>query len=224
MIVCVVAANSEENGARMPDRLRRMLLFCGAIVCLLLISITSATAGPCSPDSNEAPGIYVPDEGCFALGVGYQYQHFNVLGSSFHDNGYNVNFTMHLFDLVTGADGRLTVGLEGAANAGFGGHPNGDSSLDAKSLFVGAGPHLALSSRSRIEPWVHGLVGWQHFRFTQSATIGSNSALGFIVGGGLDFRLAPRAYWRVEGDYVGTTFQSSIQSNYGAGTGLVLYF
>lgn len=189
-----------------------------------LISVKPAAAGPCTADTDEPPGVYVPEEGCIALGIGYEYQHFSVLGTSFHNNDYNVNLTMHLFDLVTGAVGRLTVGIEGAANAGFGGKTSGNPSLDAKSLFVGAGPHLALPSRSRFEPWAHGLVGWQHFRFTQTATLGSNSALGFLVGGGADIRLAPRAYWRLEGDYVGTTFQSSIQSNYSAGTGIVLYF
>jgi hypothetical protein len=40
----------------------------------------------------------------------------------------------------------------------------------------------------------------------------------------VDIRVARPLSWRVEGDYVGTTFQSSIQSNFGVGTGLVLYF
>lgn len=204
--------------------MRRLLIMWGATLCLLLITVIPAAAGPCSPDNDEPPNVYVPDAGCFALGLGYQFQHFNVLGTSFHNNDYNVNLTMHLFDLVTGAYGRLIVGVEGAANAGFGGKTNGSPSLDAKSLFLGAGPHVAIPNRSRYEPWVHGLVGLQHFRFTQSSILGSNSALGFTVGGGVDIRLAPRAYWRLEGDYVGTTFQSSIQSNYGAGTGIVLYF
>jgi hypothetical protein len=202
---------------------RNVLAICLTALCSLIL-VSPAVAGPCSADSDEAPGVYVPDEGCFALGVGYQYQHFNVFGTSFHNNDYTVNLTMHLFNLVYGANGRLTLGVEGALNAGFGGKTNGNPSLDAKSLFVGAGPHLAIPNRSRFEPWVHGLVGWQHFRFTQTDVLGSNSALGFIVGGGVDIRIAPRAYWRVEGDYVGTTFQSSIQSNYGFGTGLVLYF
>ena len=32
----------------------------------------------------------------------------------------------------------------------------------------------------------------------------------------------PKVYWRVEGDYIGTSFDGSMQSNYGAGVGLVL--
>jgi hypothetical protein len=166
----------------------------------------------------------VPERDCVELGLGYQYQHFHVFGTSFHDHAYDANATLHLFDWLTGAEGRLAVGAEGAVNAGFGGKTSGTPSLDAKSFFIGAGPHITLQSRSRFQPWIHGLLGWQHFRFTQTDILGSNSALGFIVGGGVDIRIAPAVSWRVEGNYVGSHFQSSLQSNYSAGTGLVLYF
>jgi opacity protein-like surface antigen len=135
-----------------------------------------------------------------------------------------MDFGMHLIDLITGGDGRLTLGAEGAVTAGFGGYTGGNPSLDAKTLFLGAGPHIALENTSRFEPWVHGLVGWDHLRFTQTATLGSNSALGYMLGGGVDFRLTPKIFWRFQGDYVGTNFQSSLQSNYSTGTGVVLYF
>ena len=93
-----------------------------------------------------------------------------------------------------------------------------------KTLFLGAGPHLAIVNASRFEPWVHGLVGWEHLRYTQTATLGSNSALGYVLGGGLDFKLNPKIFWRVQADYVGTHFQSDLQSNYSFGTGIVLHF
>lgn len=193
------------------------------ILCLSLALAMPAFAGPCT-EQREAPGIFVPVRGCFEVGVGYQYQHFSVLGTTFHNNAYSADFGMHLFDLVTGAAGRLTVGVEGTATAGFGGHTGGNPSLEAKSFFLGAGPHLAIENSSRFEPWVHGLVGWEHLRFTQTATLGSNSALGYVVGGGLDIRLTPGIYWRIQADYLGTHFQSDLQSNYSAGTGVILYF
>jgi hypothetical protein len=93
-----------------------------------------------------------------------------------------------------------------------------------KSLFLGAGPHIAIENGSRFEPWIHGLVGWEHFRFTQSATLGSNSALGYMLGGGVDIRLKPRVYWRFQADYLGTHFNSGLQLNYSTGTGILLYF
>jgi hypothetical protein len=51
---------------------------------------------------------------------------------------YRVDLGMHLLDLITGGDGRLTLGAEGTLTAGFGGHTGGNPSLDVKSLFLGA--------------------------------------------------------------------------------------
>jgi hypothetical protein len=201
----------------------RVVTICVAISFLILSSAVSSWAGPCK-EGNEAPGIFVPDTGCFNLGFGYQYQHMNEVGSSFHTNGVSIDFGMHLIDLITGGEGRLTLGAEGAVNAGFGGHTGGINSLDVKTLFAGGGPHVALENTSRFEPWIHGLVGLEHFRFTQSATLGSNNGLGYMLGGGVDFRLTPKIFWRVQGDYLGTRFQSELQSNYSTGTGIVLYF
>jgi hypothetical protein len=45
-----------------------------------------------------------------------------------------------------------------------------------------------------------------------------------MAGGGLDFKLNPRVYWRVQADYIGTRFQSAVQSNYSIGSGVVFYF
>jgi len=207
----------------MLNRMCRVMVLCGAVLCLWVSSAVPSFAGPCT-QQNEAPGIFVPDRGCFELGVGYQYQHFNVLGTKFHTHNYSVNLGMHLLDLITGGDGRLTLGAEGTLTAGFGGHTGGNPSLDVKSLFLGAGPHIAIQNGSRFEPWVHGLVGWEHLRFTQNGTLGSNSALGYMVGGGVDIRLKPRIYWRFQANYLGTNFQSSLQSNYSMGSGIILYF
>jgi hypothetical protein len=103
-------------------RVGRCIVLCGTVLCLWLASAAPSSAGPCT-EQNEAPGIFVPVRGCFELGVGYQYQRFNVLSTSFNNNDYNADFGMHLFDLVTGAAGRLTVGVEGAATGDLAGIP-----------------------------------------------------------------------------------------------------
>lgn len=185
-----------------------------ATVCLVTVLIAPAARAQ----------IYQPDRGPLQLGLGYQYQHYNVLGQKFHDNGYNVDASFHVFDWVTGASLRVAVAAEGTMAFGFGGHTGGTPNLAAKSLFVGGGPHVSIESRSRIEPWIHVLPGWQHFRFTQTSTLGSNNAFGFMAGAGVDFKLNPRVYWRVQGDYIGTHFQSSLQNNYSIGSGVVFYF
>ena len=48
-------------------------------------------------------------------------------------------------------------------------------SIDAKTFFIGGGPHISVYNTNHFEPWVHVLVGWERFRFTQTATLGSNS-------------------------------------------------
>jgi hypothetical protein len=167
--------------------------------------------------------IFEPDRGPLQLGIGYQFQHYDVFGRTFHDNGYNTDFSVHVLDWVTGASLRLAVAAEGTAVVGFG-HTGGTPNLDAKSLFMGGGPHVSIESGSRIEPWAHVLPGWQHFRFTQTSTLGSESAFGFVAGDGLDFKLNQRVYWRIQADYIGSRFQSSEQSNYSVGSGVVFYF
>lgn len=207
----------------MRIRVSRFMVLCGTVLCLWLSAAIPSLAGPCTEQS-EAPGIFVPARGCYEFGIGYQYQHFNVLGTTFDNHDYNMDFGMHLFDMVTGGAGRLTVGVEGAATAGFGGNTGGSPSLDVKSVFLGAGPHIAIENKSRFEPWIHGLVGWERLRFTQTPTLGANSTLGYMLGGGMDIRLIPQIYWRFQADYLGTHFQSSLQSNYSAGSGFIFYF
>lgn len=203
--------------------MRKIWLYCASALCLSFLAAIPSIAGPCSPDANEAPTVYVPDRGCAEFGFGYQFQGFHEYGRKFHDNGFNVDFGMHLFDWLTGGDGRLTVNAEGLGMFGFG-HTGGTPNLDAKSLFLGGGLHAAIQSHSRLEPWIHIVPGWERIRFTQTTTLGAENAFGFLAGGGLDVRVERGLYWRVQGDYVGTVFQSTEQSNYSVGTGLLFYF
>jgi opacity protein-like surface antigen len=192
-------------------------LLCGAFLCVMFIlSIPSAIA-----QSN--PLIFEPDHGRFQIGAGYQAQHYNVLGETFHTHGFNTDVSMHIFDWITGASMRVAVAGEATAAFGFG-HLNTNPNQSVKSLFVGGGPHVSIQSESFVEPWVHVLPGWQHYRFAQSNLVGSNSAFGFMAGGGLDFKVAPRVYLRMQGDYIGTHFQSDEQSNFSVGAGLMFYF
>jgi opacity protein-like surface antigen len=194
--------------------MRKVLLLCSVMFWLFFVFA----------DSPARAQMYEPIN-AIQLGVGYQYQHYNAFNRQFSDNGYNVDLYAHVVDWLTDPDWRITVGGEANSAFGFGGETNGIPRLSAKSLFVGAGPRVAFENRSRIDPWLHGLVGLQHFRFAQSSGgIGSNSSLGFMVGGGADIKLSEGIRWRVQADYIGSTFQSSEQSNFSVGTGLVLVF
>jgi hypothetical protein len=193
-----------------------------AVLCLSLTAVAQdapAAFDASSPASEPAaPAALNPsDREAWQLGIGYQYQHYNVLGQSFHDNGFNTDFTRYLNDWFA---------IEGAVAIGWGTSLNlpASSCRCANSLFVGGGPHVALHNDSRFEPWAHVLVGLQHFQFAQSGILGSNSAFGFMGGGGVDYKLGAHAYWRIQGDYIGTYFQSTIQNNYSVGSGLVFSF
>jgi Outer membrane protein beta-barrel domain len=185
--------------ARRVIQMRKFLVICGAVLCLSL----TAAAQERSP---------------WQLGFGYQYQHYNnIQGEDFHDNGLNASVTRYLTNWF---------GVEGMVTAGFG-DTAGTPSLDANSVFFGGGVHIAVPNQSRIEPWIHVLAGGNHFRFTQTPTLGSMTSVAFMAGGGLDFKLGGRASWRVQGDYIGTHFTTPLtytQGNYSFGSGLVINF
>ena len=205
----------------------KLLLICGVFLCLSLPAIAQDSVAELDASSPASEPAAVPvhfspsDREKWQLAVGFQYSHFNVFGLGFHNLGYSASVTRFLNDWI---------GLEGATALGFG-HtgtsPSIPRALDAKSLFVGGGPHIAISNKSRLEPWAHVLVGMEHFRFTQTNNIlglGSNTNLGFEAGGGVDFKLGANVSWRVQGDYLGTHFSSALQTNYSFGTGLVINF
>lgn len=205
--------------------MRKLFVFCGAFLCLSLTAAAQdspAALDVSSPASESAaPAALSPaSRDPWQLGAGFQYEHFKVFGLGFHNFGYNASLTRYLNDWF---------GLEAATVMGFGHSgtsPAIPRSLVAKSFFVGGGPHIAVSNKSRLEPWAHVLVGIEHFRFTQTGALGlgSNTALAFQAGGGVDLKLGRLLYWRIQADYVGSHFSSALQNNYSFGSGLVLNF
>ena len=197
------------------SKMRQLLLVCGAVLCLSLSAVAQvAPPGTPTRQPTASAPMNSPERQPWQLGVGYQYQHYDVLGQSFGDNGIDTNVARYLNNWFA---------AEGAVTLGFG-NTGKPLNLSAKSLFAGGGPHVVLHSYDRFDPWVHVLVGVQHFRFTQRGPLGSNSALGFMAGAGVDYKIRDRVYWRIQGDYIGTHFQSSQQTNYSFGTGLVFNF
>ena len=203
--------------------MRKLLVLCGTILCLSMAGEAQdvpAAFDASSPASEPpAPVTFQPSEReSWQLGFGIQYQHFKILAETFHDFGYNTGITRYLNNWF---------GIEGTAAVGFGSGSTAYN-LNAKSIFIGGGPHVAAQNRTRFEPWAHALVGWEHFRFSETNNViglGSNSAIGFMAGGGVDIKIFPRAYWRVQGDVIGSHFGSTTREfNYSIGSGLVLNF
>ena len=206
--------------ARRVIRMRKLSVLCVALFCLSLTASAqdSTAAFDASNSASEpaAPASLLPaDREPWQLGVGFEYLHFNVLGQSFHNLAYQAGVTRYFSNWF---------GLEGTAIAGFG-HTGTSPSIDAKSLFLGGGPHISLLNTTHFEPWVHVIAGWERFRFTQSATLGSNSHAAFLAGGGVDYKIGSgRLYWRIQGDFLGTNVGPSFSKNYSFGTGLILNF
>lgn len=201
--------------------MRKLCILCAALFCLSLTASAqdSAAAFDANDTTSEpaAPASLIPaDREPWQLGVGFQYMHYNVLGQTFHDFGYKADITRYFSNWF---------GVEGAAIAGFG-HLDANSSIDAKTFFIGGGPHISVFNSNHFEPWVHVIVGWERFRFTQtSSSLGSTSHAAFMGGAGLDYKFSNgRLYWRVQGDYIGTNVGNGLTTNYSVGTGLILNF
>jgi hypothetical protein len=200
--------------------MRKLSVLCAALFCLSLTASaqdsTAAFDASTSASEPAAPSsLSPPDREPWQLGVGFQYLQFNVLGQKFHNLGYQADITRYFNNWFA---------VEGTTIAGFGSFGS-NPSTDAKSFFIGGGPHISLYNSSHFEPWVHVIGGWERFRFTQSATLGVNSHAAFMAGGGVDYKIGGgRLYWRVQGDYIGANFGPSFTTNYSFGTGLVLNF
>jgi hypothetical protein len=201
--------------------MRKLSFLCATLFCLSLTASaqdsTAAFDASSSASEPAAPASLIPaDRDPWQLGVGFVYSHFNVLGQKFHDFGYQADITRYLSD---------SFGVEGTVITGFGHVSGTNPSIDAKSFFIGGGPHISLHNSNHFEPWVHVIAGWERFRFTQTGTLGSNSHAAFIAGGGVDYKIGGgRLYWRVQGDYLGTNVGSGISNNYLIGTGVIFNF
>jgi hypothetical protein len=207
--------------ARRVIGMRRLSILCAALLCFSLTASaqdSTATVDASSPAAEPAePASLIPaDREPWQIGVGFQFQQYSVLGQKFHDFAYQAEVTRYFNNWF---------GIEGTALAGFGkSGPN--PSITANSLFLGGGPHISLTNSHHFEPWVHVIVGWERFRFTQSDVLGSNSHVAFMGGGGVDYKIGSgRLYWRVQADFMGTNIgPPSFSKNYFVGTGLIFNF
>jgi hypothetical protein len=114
---------------------------------------------------------------------------------------------------------------------GYGGNVPSDHSTTYTFTF---GPHIS-KTFSRLTPFGHALIGFGHIYSTQDVRPSYNpiktaNSLAVVLGGGLDVRLSGRIAWRVEGDYLHTSFQpadnqlTATGSNGRFSTGLVFHF
>jgi hypothetical protein len=109
--------------------------------------------------------------------------------------------------------------IEGNVSTGFA--PTIFQNEHVKVIVYGAGPKIAWRQK-RWEPWLHAIVGGAH-EAPQTAAGGRN-AFAVQAGGGVDYRYNPRVSFRLQGDYVRTSFFSQSQNNFQLSGGIVFHF
>jgi hypothetical protein len=190
----------------------------GAAAQDLSVSVTPSTPAGAAADP---PAFKSGTEYPMRVGISYQFTQFrDEHGLTFHNNGINTDFTGYLgHDFAV--EGDVAVGF---GTAVFTNTNSVKTTLDAKSVFYAGGVRIG-PERSRFQPWVHALIGGEHFEITQtSSTLGHNTGLGYELGAGADVKIGPRAFWRVEGDYLGTHIYAGNQLNYQISTGVAFSF
>jgi opacity protein-like surface antigen len=143
---------------------------------------------------------------------GYTFTRFyEVPGSSVDGNGFNFGLNIYPSNGWIGGDGEFMVTFATVNNQ------------PSKFLLGMGGPKV----RWRIphEPlivWAHGLAGEAHF--SPQTSYGKEDAIGYEVGGGVDYRVSAHLAFRAEADMVGTRFFDTTQYSPKIGVGVVLKF
>lgn len=150
------------------------------------------------------------DDYRWQLGVGVEFFRFqsNVINASMV--GLNTTLTYYTNSWFA-LEGNLVTGFAPAI------YQN-----EHVKLFGGAGGIRIGGRRQRWEPWGHALVGGSHL---QPQTAGaSRTSLMAQAGIGVDYRVHTRLSFRVEADWVYTSYYSQTQNNFQGVAGAVLHF
>jgi hypothetical protein len=172
--------------------------------------VTSPAAGP-YPLPAQLAGLAASQ---WQIAEAYQFNRISLSGSvaPFNTIGFNSSVVRFF-----GRD----IGVEGDLGAGFGSPPGHAS---AASIFVGAGPRIAMRGRHHFEPWGHGLIGVEHFSFGGVNFPMNTSSLAWAAGAGVDYHFSSGIGLRVQADYLGSHFGGAFQRNLQIVTGIVWNF
>jgi hypothetical protein len=174
----------------------------------LLTNPSSLSLVP-SPPPQDVTSVF--QSYAWQLYVGYTFFRFYELPAiTENTNGFDINMVYYFKDWI-GAEGDLSA-THGSQNAG-------ESSWFA---FGGGGPRFRWSARRGLEVWAHALVGASHF--TPQTAFGSQHALAYTFGGGVDVPFKPRWSLRVGADAVGSQYFGTHQWSPKASVGVVFKF
>jgi hypothetical protein len=165
--------------------MRRFALMAG----LALLSATSVLA-------QKVEGVH-PDVNPLQIGVGYTFLSFNETPSTtLNSSGFNASAVYY----------KDWYGAEGDFTGVYGSQAGKTSQL----YFGGGGIRVRLPNTFSFEPWAHGILGYTHL--SPKTSLGQPSALGYKVGGGIDFNPHhSRLGYRVSADLFGNHFFRTYQ-------------
>jgi hypothetical protein len=169
-------------------------------------------ASPAEPAAAPVPKYIFGerDDYRFQLAIGFEY--FRFQSNAFDASLFGVNTDLTYFT-------NSWFGVEGNVNTGF---SNDTLGVGHKKIVGGLGGIRIGSRRQKWEPWAHALVGGAHLQ--PQTAIGGRNGLMAVAGGGVDYRVHARLSFRVEGDWVHTSFFSQNQENVQAVGAVVLHF
>jgi opacity protein-like surface antigen len=144
------------------------------------------------------------------IGVGFTFVSFNELPATTLNNVGVNGSVVYYHDYV---------GVEAQVSDAFGSQGGKTSQM----LFAGGGVRFSLADAEHpLRPWVHMLIGDAHV--TPQTTYGSDSALGYKVGAGVDFTPRHgRIGFRVGADMFGANFFKTYQLSPEVSAGIVLH-
>jgi hypothetical protein len=143
------------------------------------------------------------------VGVGFNFDSFTETPSTTLNNvGVNGN-VVYYHDYL---------GVEAQVSDAFG----TQNSKNSQVLFGGGGVRARWQNHSSLEPWAHVLIGYTHV--TPQTSYGSDSAVGYKAGAGVDFLPHHgRIGFRVNADLFGTNFFHTYQMSPEISAGIVLH-
>ena len=204
-------------GLHAMSYMRNFPVFLAMLLCMTVSAMGQdrtvgfSLRGPTASGSPAAVAGFAPE--AWQLTVGYQHNQMHIRGAfePFKTNGLSASVTRYFGSL----------GIEAEVGSGFG---TAAPSVSAHSVFMGAGPHLAYRRHSRFEPWVHGVVGAEHFNFRGFSFPGKTTSVAWIAGGGMDYRFTSGFALRLQEDYFGSHLGGAYQRNLQVASSIVWNF
>lgn len=218
LLAATVNAQSNFDGSRLPAAAATLpSQTAPALKLFANASPNIASGGPAAvsavgdPGAAQGPILGVRPSFYWQLYGGYTFFRFYEVPTLKNlENGFDIALTYF--------PNNGWIGAEGDLMATFG----SQAGCISKFTLASGGARFRWVGPQGTQVWVHGLIGGAHF-FPQTV-YGSQNALGYEMGGGIDIPHGRRLAYRFEADAVGTRFFNTYQFSPKFSAGIVFKF